>query len=50
MAIADPDADAVAYPQALATRCVFGLDLDRSNCGQLACLPRPREVPHLHPL
>ena len=45
VAIADPDADAVAYPQSLAMACVVDRDLDRSHGDKLARLPRPREVP-----
>ena len=45
VAIADPDAYVVAYPQSLTMACVVDLDLDRSHGDKLACLPRPWEVP-----
>ena len=44
VAVADPDADAVADPQPLAPPRVVDLDLDRPDGDELARLPRPREV------
>src|SRR3954471_7003616 len=43
--IADANADAVAYPEALAMAGVLDVDLDRSYRDELARLPRPREMP-----
>ena len=44
VAIADPDADAVANPQSLAPSGVVDLDRDRSHRDELALLPGPREM------
>ena len=43
--IADANAGAVAYPEALAVPGVLDVDLDRSYRNELARLPGPREMP-----
>jgi hypothetical protein len=44
VAVADPDADAVADPQPLAPLCVVDVNVDRPDGNEFARLPRPRKV------